>query len=367
MSTPTTKDDYTTLAGQLGFEESKYFRAVLEYLMTPDQARIAATLPGTAAEVAEKTGFDEARVAKELDALFFKGVLFPRGDFYNRGTYRFTRSVGQFHDSSLAHQDLDIEKDVELFRLWHEFCVEEYYEIAGERQAQSPAPAMRVVPSYKALEDIPDSEILPCEDFRELIKAQELIAVVPCPCRYRTAAVGEPCQHTDEVDRWKCIQFGRAADYVLARGSGKKLSTEEALDLAEECEKDGLIHIWMNTTVMTGMHFSCQCCQDCCISYVPMQLRDESASKVWAKARFEAFIDQSKCDGCQDCVERCHFDAIEMVKPQATNQRKRSKKLKAVIDPEKCWGCGVCVVGCDEAKAIGFKTVRPVEHIPAPA
>ena len=366
MSTLSTHDDYTTLAGQLGFADSKRFRAVLENLMTPDQARIAAALPGTAADVADKTGFDEALIKKELEELFFKGVLFPRGDYGKREFYRFTRSVGQFHDSSMAHQDLDIVKDVELFRLWHEFCLEEYYPIVGERQAQSPGPSTRVVPSYNALKDIPDSEILPCEDFRELIKAQELIAVVPCPCRYRTAAVGEPCQHCDEIDRWNCIQFGRAAEYVLARGSGKKLSTEEALDLAEKCEEDGLIHIWMNTTVMTGMHFSCQCCQDCCISYVPMQWRDESASKVWAKARFEAFIDQTKCDGCQDCVERCHFDAIEMVKPQALNEKKRSKKLKAIIEPEKCWGCGVCVIGCED-KAIGFKTVRPVEHIPVPA
>lgn len=366
MSTLSTQDDYTTLAGQLGFAKSKRFRAVLEYLMTPDQARMAATLPGTAAEVAEKTGFDEAQVAKDLDALFFKGVLFPRGDFYNRETYRFTRSVGQFHDSSLAHQDLDLVKDVELFRLWHEFCTEEYYEIAGERTAQSPVPMMRIVPSYHALKDVPDEEILPCEDFRELIKAQELIAVVPCPCRYRTEAVGEPCAHTNEVDRWNCIQFGRAADYVLARGSGKKLTTEEALDLAEECEKDGLIHIWMNTTVMTGMHFSCQCCQDCCISYVPLEVVGKSIGYAWAKTRFEAVIDQAKCDGCQDCVERCHFDAIEMVKPEGTGRKKRSKKLKALIDPEKCWGCGVCVIGCED-QAIGFKTVRPVEHIPTPA
>ena len=66
-------------------------------------------------------------------------------------------------------------------------------------------------------------------------------------------------------------------------------------------------------------------------------------------------------------MERCEFDAIAMIKPEAADKKKRSKKLKAVIEPDKCWGCGVCVVGCKEAKAIGFKVVRPVEHIPVPA
>ncbi|MDP7640477.1 MAG: 4Fe-4S dicluster domain-containing protein, partial [Candidatus Hydrogenedentes bacterium] len=347
MSTVSANDDYTALAEQLGFSESKRFRAILENLMTPDQAKMAAALPGTAADVADKTGFDEALIKEELEALFFKGVLFPRGDFSKREFYRFTRSVGQFHDSSMAHQDLDIVKDAELFSLWHDFCVEEYYEISGKRSAQNKVAGTRVVPSYMALKDVPKSDILPCEDFRELIKAQDLIVVVPCPCRYRTASVGEACEHCDEVERWNCIQFGRAAEYVLARGSGKKLSTQEALDLVDEVEKDGLIHLWSNSTAMTGMYFSCQCCEDCCISYVPMRVVDESIGHVWEKARFEAFIDQSKCDGCQDCVERCHFDAIDMVKPQAFNEKKRTKKLKAIIEPDKCWGCGVCVIGCE--------------------
>jgi Fe-S-cluster-containing dehydrogenase component len=56
-----------------------------------------------------------------------------------------------------------------------------------------------------------------------------------------------------------------------------------------------------------------------------------------------------------------------MVKPETPVKKKGAKKLKALVDSEKCWGCGVCVPACDEAKAIGFKVVRPVEHIPTPA
>ena len=50
-------------------------------------------------------------------------------------------------------------------------------------------------------------------------------------------------------------------------------------------------------------------------------------------------MDQDSCTGCQDCVERCFFNAIEMKKfPSA-------KKLKASVDREKCFGCGVLRVG----------------------
>jgi len=111
---------------------------------------------------------------------------------------------------------------------------------------------------------------------------------------------------------------------------------------------------------MTGVHTSCNCCRDCCMIYVPMDMVGVSIGKVWGKSRYQAEVDQDDCTGCQDCVERCLFDAIDMVKPEG------SKKLKAVIDPEKCWGCGVCVVGC-EPKALSLTLVRPVEHIPAAA
>ena len=66
-------------------------------------------------------------------------------------------------------------------------------------------------------------------------------------------------------------------------------------------------------------------------------------------------------------MERCQFDAIDMVKPKQLGARRKgkdAKKLKAQVDSDKCWGCGVCVVACDEAKALGFKAVRPLEHIP---
>jgi NAD-dependent dihydropyrimidine dehydrogenase PreA subunit len=81
---------------------------------------------------------------------------------------------------------------------------------------------------------------------------------------------------------------------------------------------------------------------------------------IWemlAPSRFKAVIDTEKCDGCQTCIERCLFDAIEMKKVPG------ARKMKAFIIDEHCMGCGLCIFKCPN-NAMRFETVRPKEYIP---
>jgi len=350
-------DAYAELMERLGFPGSTRLRPIMEELMTPDQARMALTLPGTPEEVSEKTGIDVNRVKDSLDDLFYKGVVFPRGDFRRREFYRFARSIGQFHDASLATEALDVEKDRKYFELWYDFVMNEMYPSFAERMKLQERRSDRIIPAYKAIKDL--DGVLPYENFPEMLKAQERIAVVPCSCRLCTDSVGQRCDVHDEVAHWTCIQFGRAADYVITRGSGKELSVEEALELNDIIEENGLLHKWDNTTAIIGPRLTCQCCRDCCMLYVPVDQAGMDIGHIWEKSRYEAYVNQDDCTGCQVCVDRCLFDAIDMERPEG------SKKYKAVVDPEKCFGCGVCVVGC-ESGALKMKVVRPPEHIPAP-
>jgi Na+-translocating ferredoxin:NAD+ oxidoreductase RNF subunit RnfB len=48
--------------------------------------------------------------------------------------------------------------------------------------------------------------------------------------------------------------------------------------------------------------------------------------QVSAPSRFGATVNQNLCAGCQLCVERCFFDAIEM------QNIPNSKKLRAVVN-----------------------------------
>jgi len=351
-----TSDVYENLMERLGFPGSKRLRPIMEELMTPDQARMVAELPGSPEEVAQKSGFELGRVKDTLDELFFKGVIFPRGDFRRREFFRFARSIGQFHDATMATEELDVERDRRFFEMWYDFVMNEMYPHTAEQMKLLDRPYTRIIPAYNSIKDL--DGVLPYENFPEILKAQELIAVVPCSCRLCTASVGQRCEHHDEVAHWACLQFGRGADYVITRGSGKELSTQEALELNDIVEESGLLHIWPNSSVMTGPKLSCQCCRDCCMTYVPVDQAGLPIGNIWEKSRYQAFVNQDECDGCQVCVDRCLFDAVEMIRPEG------SKKYKATIIPDNCFGCGSCVIGC-EPEAITMKAVRPPEHIPA--
>ena len=104
-------DAYDVMTEQLGFPGSTRLRSVLEEMITPDQARIIMGLPGTPQVVAEKAGIDLNRATSALDDLFFKGIVFPKGDFQQRDFYRFARDITQFHDATMSNAQIDVVRD----------------------------------------------------------------------------------------------------------------------------------------------------------------------------------------------------------------------------------------------------------------
>ena len=85
-------------------------------------------------------------------------------------------------------------------------------------------------------------------------------------------------------------------------------------------------------------------------------IRNGVAHQLRNPSRYRARVDSDLCAGCQTCIERCFFGAIEMKKVPG------SKKLKAFVDEEKCMGCGLCVLGCEQ-KAMIFNLVKPPEYL----
>jgi len=323
-------DHYENLVTKLGFPGSDRLKAVLEHLITPEQALIADNLPGDVAETAENTGVDQDKVKESLEDMFDKGVVFPRGNMEERNYYRFARDIIQLHDATQASGKLDPVEDKKLYELWHDFCRREMYPFISVFAQNLPQPMGKVVPAYKAIKDLPG--VQPWENFSEILKAQERIAVVPCSCRSRTTAVGENCNYVNEPKDWKCLQFGRGAEYVIARGSGREISLQEALEIADRVEEEGLVHIG-NYDDSMKLNTSCQCCQDCCEIFVAMSQNEGNIGDVYAPSRFTAVITEDECDGCGICEDYCQFNAIEV-------------NDQAAINPESCFGCGICVVKC---------------------
>lgn len=344
---------YKVLAGKHGYPDSPRYRRVLEYLMTPQQAKIAALLPSTSEEVSAKLGIDVATVNLELDRLFRKGVVFTRNLQTMEGSRFASRSTELQDATCMSSLGSDPSHLKELCELWEDFDHEEWHPDKAMLFAKLPQPMARIIPAYKSILDSP--QILPYEDVREIIKAQPSIAVVACPCRQKKRAIGKTCSYYHDG---ACFHFGHSVDYITNRGLGTEVSLEKALQLIDEVEEGGLVHSWTNSSSMSrSTPAMCNCCVDCCVIFQPLIRFEVSPTKLFAKSRYEARVEQDICNGCQVCIERCQFDAIDMVKPEG------SKKLKALVNAEKCMGCGVCVLGC-EPKALSMKLVRPVEHIP---
>jgi ferredoxin len=146
------------------------------------------------------------------------------------------------------------------------------------------------------------------------------------------------------------MQFGRAADYAIERGTGRKLNMQEAIDMLKAAEDEGLVHVGSNAKSIG--HVICNCCEDCCMNW-PL---DKSGAKVKfvLPSRFEAVVDAELCSSCETCLDRCSFDAFSMEGENET----------ALVDPEICMGCGVCLVTCPE-EALSLKEVRPEDFVPA--
>jgi Na+-translocating ferredoxin:NAD+ oxidoreductase subunit B len=135
----------------------------------------------------------------------------------------------------------------------------------------------------------------------------------------------------------------------------KKISAEEAIAANDEAEIAGLVHNTPgNFAAMTGV--LCNCCNDCCSTFEPA-IESGRLMEVAAPSRFRARVREENCVGCQKCLKRCPFGAIEMLPVP------NSKKKKACVIDDKCLGCGVCVVGCDHDSMI-FDLVRSPSFIP---
>ncbi len=332
-------DTYSILCERLGYPDSQNLRRVLQKLMSPDEARIAVELPLVPNEIALKLGMDEKTVKDMIYDMFQKGAVIStaRGNF-------FPQSIHQIRNSSASNPKLDDVLMPELGDLWETFSQAEWYP-ALVKMAEQGHPRARVIPALKALEGFTD--LLPGEDMEAIVERAHTLAMAPCPCRRQS----HRCDKMIDA----CLQFNKGADYTVTRGTGTPLTKEEAMEAVYAMEYDGLVHHGY-----PGSHFTtiCNCCGDCCQELYPL-LQSGKTALALDKSRYEAEIVQAECNGCQDCLDRCWFDAIEMQKSPD------SKKLKALVLPEKCFGCGLCVITCP-TQAIKFQRVRPDMVIPDP-
>jgi NAD-dependent dihydropyrimidine dehydrogenase PreA subunit len=359
---------YEKLSEKIGVTGYPRYVKILEAQLTPEEARLIIDLAeGKPREqLLKELNIDDQTLSTRIEDLARKGCIQIR-----ETGYTVPQSPRFFHRRG---------DTPELQKLWHEFFHSgDYPEIhvhhIKQRTSKTKQRSHKIIPARQALLASPNlkkEEILWYEDMEQIFrkakaryqggfKEDGTLAIRDgCGCRRFWGVCEAPGGCTGwewEEGTWpgdETVHYEQARRRSPGpRFQRRAISVEEALAACDQMEDFGLVHISPNTGQITS---TCNCCEcDCEILHGMKYF-----GNVWemlAPSRYRAVIDVEKCDGCQTCIERCHFDAIEMRKVPG------SKKMKAFIIDEHCMGCGLCIYKCPN-NAMRFELVRPPEYIP---
>lgn len=346
------QDIYEKIAEVFEYPGSQKLIKYLKVLFKPEEGELLMEFlePATCEQVAKRLNMDGAVLAAKLADFKRRRLL-----FHKNNQYLFHLAMHGFFARIAKAKDEDIPEG--FWEAWNDFMpeLEERMITRSIQVAQKVPPAgtmTRIIPAWLAIKSNPNikpEDILPEEDIHAMLRmkgSQEIIAVSHCDCRIRAHKCDRP------VDN--CFEFGKYAEFNLNQSSSLRVvSVEEAIAISDEAERAGLLKSGGLSQRNGGV--LCHCC-DCCCNVMGAVIRHGVAHQLRNPSRWRARVTTESCAGCQTCVERCFFGAIEMKKVPG------SKKLKAFVNEEKCMGCGLCVIAC-ETKALVFDLVKPPEYL----
>lgn len=325
-------------------DKSKYLPQILEIILPDDEDLdffIKFGKGGTVKELLNNNelNLDKEALMKKINKYLSIGIIVPLVDKETLDVvYRPTPTLG-LQDAIMLDPRFKYLGN-KWYDLWQGFFEEEMLP-EMQKMEKLEEHVFRVIPVNEML-DTPQSQVLPFETVEGIINKAKKIACWDCVCRTRS----RKCDYPVDV----CMGFGFAADFVIRKGFGRRITKEEALKIKKRATEAGLVHITDNAS--KGIMFICSCCPCCCIAL--NSLIEHGFDKWAAKSRFVADVDEEICTGCGTCIEKCQFKA---------NKLDENKGI-VVIDYDKCYGCGQCVYVCP-SKAIKLKQNKLENHIPS--
>ncbi len=308
----------------------------------------------TAAEIAKECGKDVKSVKEILERLESRACIVSDEKKGEPGVRKFVQlGIWGILDFMEVLNPVDGESIV------HRELAKQYDEKGGLNEwAPSKFPFWRTLIVDKNIEA--NSKVLTYELAGEIIKANDKFAVAYCGCRVKH----RKCNHRIDT----CLFFGSAADtkahhstVVPGARPVKYITKKQALELLDDCLKEGLIPMTFNNNDPKQSLVMCMCCTCCC-----QQLGGYATGITgWGnpyqimKTNFQPKTDREKCRLCLKCVELCPVKARWHHWPHHPDLSDDF----IFLEEERCIGCGLCAYHCPE-QAITMERVRELTPEP---
>ena len=191
---------------------------------------------------------------------------------------------------------------------------------------------MRVVPIESAIKDNPEAN-----DFEKLsyyLNKYDTFSVSPCSCRASRTSINDGCGHLAEE---MCIQMGKGAEHYIRTGRARSITKEEALEIIQRAEANGLMHDIPNIEEAGDSSAICNCCACACFG---LRVGLMFGARDAIRSNYVAEVDEAKCVACAQCVEVCPANALKLGQKLCTTVDTSAPKYVKLADhivTKKAW------------------------------
>jgi ferredoxin len=330
-----TEDIYQQLANHLstlgiGYPVREALEEILRLNFTPREAEVALALPTRVApfrpvtvdEIISRVNLPREELVATLEELEQRRLIFSKETSRREKGYAL-HQVGHGFPQLFFWEGKDTPQARTMAGL-----IAKYFNrhVTTEAYAGSKTKPFRYIPVSQSIQrDV--QAVYPYDSMSQVIERATVVAVAHCPCRVSASLLGKGCDHPLEV----CLKFDELAEYLIEKGLAREITKEEAMQIITESEEAGLVHFVDNA--FGDIKHICNCCGCCCWNDGTIRRRKVPRDVLMA-TYFIRETDEELCNGCGDCVDVCHVNAVTI------------EGDIAVVDTDWCIGCGVCVRHC---------------------